>query len=1091
VYIVGLPARALTRDAAGTTIAETWFYYDGEPLHTTPPTIGNLTQRCHWLNGGTNPCVTMAYDAFGNLTATTDARGNTTTITYDAMFQTFPVTVTTPPTANAPSGLVTTSAYDARFAVVTSTTDPNNQTTTYAYDTFGRVTATTNPLGHTSTTSYDAFGTVGSQRVTSRLPDASSDGLWTEEYFDGLGRTFQVRKEAAVSQVTVLETAFDSRGLVSQKSLPRFEGAAPLWTTFAYDPLGRPTTTTFPDGTTETTAYSDWTTTLTDRAGRTRSSVKDAYGRITQITEPGGAITTYAYDTMGRLNRVTDAATNVTTIAYDTLGRKTSMTEPNMGTWAYVYDANGNLTSQTDAKGQTLTFAYDALNRLTTKAYPGGATVSFTYDTGLNGKGRRTAMTDLAGSASYAYDVLGRQISVTRVTDGVSYTTQTTYTSLGQPASLTYPDGEVLTYTYDAGGRVFSVAGAQTYVSSMTYNASAQVTQVTFGNGVLTNYTYGATTLRLTSLVTSQGATSLQNLSYTYDNVGNIAAITDNRTPSNNRSFAYDSLDRLTSATGPYGTETYSYNTIGNLLSKAGVSYTYGATGQTCNRLMPHAVTGTSDGKTYTYDCNGNLLADGQRTLTWDADNRPVSITLTGVGTTTLAYSGDGARVKKVGTTRAIRYAGAFEDHLTELAQVKHIFAGPLRVATRVTSGGPNAGAYFVHGDHLGSLNVLTNSQGAEVQRLTYRPWGETQSNTGTVDFDQRRFTGQEQDPETGLYFYQARYYHPELGRFLSPDPLVPGAGDPQNLNRYSYANNNPVNFTDPTGHFSFKKFFKRIIPIIVGVVVAIVAPPLGAPTVGMLAGMSAGATGAIVNGSNVLQGALMGGVFGALGGALAPGLFGGLGGVSGAGFWANLGPTLGTAGILGAGFGGLQAAMGGTSILEGMAVGALTAAAVAAVVYGGIELYEQANRSPALASASNVSEASTANSNYIPDETASGGFSDQPLNQPDTRLAARYVIGTDVVSDMDPLMIMPSPVTGPGLAAIRYGANPAYKALNTLSRSLWGKPIESFFRIERGFIHGMGRDTLHINIGGRGSGLPFNLHIHRGNMYRFWEWHK
>ncbi len=386
------------------------------------------------------------------------------------------------------------------------------------------------------------------------------------------------------------------------------------------------------------------------------------------------------------------------------------------------------------------------------------------------------------------------------MTDGVAYTTQTTYTALGQVDKLTYPDGEEVTYTYDA-GQITSVVGAGTYASGITYDAAGQVTQLTYGNGAVRTQTYSPTTFRLTGLVTTKGATTLQSFSYAYDNVGNLTTLADNQTPANSQAFAYDSLDRLTGATGPYGSPSYSYNAIGNILTKASVTYTYGATGQTCGRLMPHAVTSTSDGKSYSYDCNGNLVADGDRTLTWDADNKPVSITRTGVGTTTFVYSGDGARVKKQGPAQLIRYASRFEDHATDGVQIKHVGVGGLRIATRVV-GGIHAGTYSTQGDHLGSLNVLTNSSGTEVQRLTYRPFGETFSNTGTVDFDRLRFTGQEEDPETGLYYYGARYYNPALGRFISPDSVVARPENPQNLDRYSYVRNNPVKLVDPSGYY-------------------------------------------------------------------------------------------------------------------------------------------------------------------------------------------------------------------------------------------------------------------------------------------------
>ncbi len=102
---------------------------------------------------------------------------------------------------------------------------------------------------------------------------------------------------------------------------------------------------------------------------------------------------------------------------------------------------------------------------------------------------------------------------------------------------------------------------------------------------------------------------------------------------------------------------------------------------------------------------------------------------------------------------------------------------------------------------------------GTEVQRLTDRPFGETYTNQGSKDFEKHGFTGQEEDPETGLYFYRVRYYNPALGRFLSPDPIVPDPGNPQSLNRYSYVENNPVNKTDPTGHFSFTRLFRGPLP--------------------------------------------------------------------------------------------------------------------------------------------------------------------------------------------------------------------------------------------------------------------------------------
>ena len=333
------------------------------------------------------------------------------------------------------------------------------------------------------------------------------------------------------------------------------------------------------------------------------------------------------------------------------------------------------------------------------------------------------------------------------------------------------------------------------------------------------------------------------------------------------------------------------------------------------------------------------MVLVGQRTFTWDADNKPVGITRIGVGTMSFAYSGDGARLKKIGPSRTIRYAGGLEGHITDGVQVKHIHASSLRVATRVV-GGINAGTYFTHGDHLGSLNVLTNSSGTEVQRLTYLPFGETYSNQGSVDFHSRRYTGQEMDPETGLYFYQARYYNPALGRFISPDAIVPEPGNPQSLNRFSYVENNPVNRVDPSGHFSFGKFFKALPAIITGIVVGVVTAGLGAPAVvaGMLGGAASGAVNTAVNGGNLAFNVLAGAVLGGIAAGIGPPLVDNLG-------------LIGGAAATGAVVGAVGAAMYGGNPLEGALVGGITAAVLAAAVYGGCKAWEAIN-SPTLAGA-------------------------------------------------------------------------------------------------------------------------------------------
>jgi RHS repeat-associated protein len=235
-------------------------------------------------------------------------------------------------------------------------------------------------------------------------------------------------------------------------------------------------------------------------------------------------------------------------------------------------------------------------------------------------------------------------------------------------------------------------------------------------------------------------------------------------------------------ASGPYS-ESYSYNEIGNITSKNGVSYTYGT--------KPHAVTqvGTT---AYTYDANGNMNVGTART--WDAENRLTSITKDGV-TTTFVYDGDGTRVKKtVGTVSTVYPNQYYEKNLSTSAVTVYYYLGSKLVASST-----NGTLSYTLQDHLGSTSASTNSSGVSTSTIKYFPFGATRSTSGTLPTD-KEFTGQRLD-STGLYYYGARYYDPMIGRFISPDTIVPDPTNPQALNRYSYVLNNPLKYTDPTGH--------------------------------------------------------------------------------------------------------------------------------------------------------------------------------------------------------------------------------------------------------------------------------------------------
>jgi len=819
-WIVGLPASETIYQGIGTNapLAQTTFYYDGTASCSTPstnqvPTQGRLTRVVRWLGGGNNPELRRAHDSYGNQICSRDANGNVTTWAYDTS-ATFPTVVT-----NA-LGQQTTSQYYGVDGIDTSTglygqikrvTDPNGAVTVYEYDGFGRKSKVTNPDGFWTTTTYNSFGTIGAQHVRTD----SSLGLSSWAYFDGLGRPIKKKSTGPESKIVVADTQYNNRGAVLRTSLPYFDGlGSPLWKTYAYDVLNRMIRTDNPDGTRLLACYDDWVMVTIDASNHRKRETHDAAGRLLRIDEYTGTVTscdvsmgtpyattTYSYDRLGNLTLVTDAKGNQTQMQFDTLGRKVAMKDPDMGSWTYVYDDANNLTQQTDAAEETTYYKYDALNRRLQKDFClekllGQGDVVYTYDGATsNGIGRLTTVLDAAGTTTFFYDGMGRTVRTDKVISGTTYTVQSTFDGLGRITTITYPDNSMVSNAYTGAILQRVYEGTTTYAQYAGFNAMDQPSTLTLGNGVVTTYTYQPNTFRLATLNTVSGNTTLQNVSYGYDNNGNYVTLTDSL--KGTQTFGYDESNRLVSATGPYGGLTYTYDQIGNMTFNSQVgTYTYPDSG--ASSVRPHAVS-TAGANSYTYDANGNMVNGAGRILIYDYENRPTNIT-NGGQTTTFVYDGDGGRVKKIVGNTTTTYIGKLYECETSSGTtqcVKYIWAGGQRVAMKQVTNGT---VDYYHGDHLGSTSVVTTATGTQEEDLTYYPYGAIRTDTGTTNVPYK-YTNQELDASTGLYFYGARYYDTTLGRFLSADTIVPDAGVPQSFNRYAYVRNNPLRAIDPSGH--------------------------------------------------------------------------------------------------------------------------------------------------------------------------------------------------------------------------------------------------------------------------------------------------
>ncbi len=533
---------------------------------------------------------------------------------------------------------------------------------------------------------------------------------------------------------------------------------------------------------------------------------------------------------LGQLAQVADAANNVTSIAYDPLGRKTGMVDPDMGSWSYVYDAVGNLTSQRDGRNQWLYFEYDALDRLVRKrqdSAAGPVIAEYLFDaTGQKGLLSRSKAYTAQGTVeiyNVTYDARNRltqQNWIVPGSGGGTFRLDHTYNAADQPATLRYPggtagqQGELVTTGFDALGQVNTVSGSGvSYVSGATYNARGQVVEQrldTGSNGLTRQYVYDQNTMRLTTLRAGVASpyTNLQNLSYTYDAVGNIASLVDGVNSSQRQCFQYDALDRLTNAftgnagctayatggTGPYN-HTYAFNAIGNITSYAGNAYSYAAG-------KPHAVS-AAYGNSYGYDGNGNqtsrTISGVTYTFTFDYENRLTEVKQDATSLATFLYDADGNRVKgTVAGVTTVYIAGIYERQ--GAAATSYYEGGGIR-RSGYTS---NNGVFYMLSDHLKSTSALVARNGVLNVRYFYFPYGARRG----VPFNSitaKRFTGQYHEASLsggeGLSFYNARWYDPKLGSFLSADSIVPAPLDPQSFNRYAYAGGNPLRFSDPSGH--------------------------------------------------------------------------------------------------------------------------------------------------------------------------------------------------------------------------------------------------------------------------------------------------
>jgi YD repeat-containing protein len=602
--------------------------------------------------------TTFAPTSHGNVASITDAANKTTTFTYSWGVQKNVVTpeLTTTRVINA----------DGSTRSVEVGSGAGSYFTQYDYHANGRLEQVyppgVYPYGSPpGTLQYEYAIDFRWVRVTQYDTDTAK---YTQRRtdIDGFGRVWQVSDSFGVK----VRTAYDACGRPTFVSEPHTSGTE-IGTTTTYDALGRPTTVRAPGvavgGPATQYSYSGNNVTITDAAGKATTYNYHAAGHpdagwLTSVTDAAANTTSYTYDLFGQLKTVSMPNVPTRTWNYNSHGRLTSDVQPESGTTSYTYDAVGNVATMTNALGQVTTFTYDNNHRLKTRQRTGDASANLTLHYNAGGDVWKSEIPGVM-TTEYEFELSSWGSTTGRIakrkdTRGtLTWQSLYTYDKLGNQLTVMYPSGRVVTTTYGREGRVLGVAhGGGTLASNFVYGDTGALTS--FQTGTVTQ----SVTLDARNRLRTIGVGSLLNLTYDYDNVNNITAITDPRL-GRSSTYAYDNLHRLASASMGGIQQGWTFDSAGNRLAETGTTprtFTYDTATE---RLTSMAGGGATE--TFSYNALGQLTGDSRGIYAYTPTGRLAGVTGPSGLAASYAYDPDDMRLARTvngQTTYTIRGAG-------------------------------------------------------------------------------------------------------------------------------------------------------------------------------------------------------------------------------------------------------------------------------------------------------------------------------------------------------------------------------------------------------------------------------------------------
>ncbi|WP_406401961.1 polymorphic toxin-type HINT domain-containing protein [Streptomyces sp. NBC_00879] len=737
----------------------------------------------------------------------------------------------------------------------------------------------------TVTTSYAIFDSL-LRPLQTQSPTPNGGRLLTDTRYDSRGLAYETYAD-------IYDSAKTPNGTYARAEY----GGAPKQTATVFDGAGRATSSSFhvfgvKKWTTTTSYTGDSTATSAVTGGQATRVVSDALGRTIERREYAGpdpadaayggglgvpyTSTHFTYTRDAKQDTITGPDGAKWSYTYDLFGRQLTATDPDKGTSKTAYTALDQVDWTEDSEGKQLLYGYDVLGRKTglwtSARTDANKLAAWTFDNVAKGYGDSSTRYD-GGATGKAYtkkvvtyDTLYRPTKTQLLLDAneplvLAGAAQTSYTFEGafnldgtvqnstEPAAGGLP-AETIENRYTSTGQPTAVySGTSGYLQGASYSELGLPQQLTLGVSasaeakmtyVDNRYEQGTDRLTRSFVTTPQTAPyKPQDLSYTYDDAGNVTKIADtpNAAPAlatDIQCFAYDGQRRLTEAWTPSTDDCASKTQGGPAPYRTG--YTYNPAGQRASETVTpvsgaatttnycymsasqrHTLTATTKapdctGVTpgYGYDKTGNTTGRQGPTgvaqvLTWNAEAKIATLT-EGAKKTSYLYDAEGTLLirRAAGDGESVLYLGATEIHHKVTGATKKIWAtrtytaGPVAIALRTSESGTSK-LSFLAGDHHGTSSLALDATTQAITKRFTTPFGAPRGGAVGTWPDDKAFLGKPADTTTGLTHIGAREYDPGIGQFISLDPVL-ALDQHQSLNGYAYSNNTPVTSSDPSG---------------------------------------------------------------------------------------------------------------------------------------------------------------------------------------------------------------------------------------------------------------------------------------------------